>query len=151
MIRHLTFLSIVVLGGLAVSCTTAESPAVDARDLDPFSPEAFCAYETGDPTAGKALFDQLVLGSGAGCITCHSLEAGQVLVGPSLYNLVETAENRIPGVLAANYIYLSITQPNHYIVQGFPEGLMPPTYSTDLTDEEITNLVSYLMTLSAEN
>lgn len=42
-------------------------------------------------------------------------------------------------------------QPDHYVVEGFPERIMPLNYGSDLTDEEITHLVSYLMTLEEEN
>ena len=34
--------------------------------------------------AGKALFAQTVIGTQAGCSTCHSLNAGETIVGPSL-------------------------------------------------------------------
>jgi cytochrome c551/c552 len=37
-----------------------------------------------DVAAGKALFEKTVLGSSAGCVTCHSREPGKTIVGPSL-------------------------------------------------------------------
>ena len=39
---------------------------------------------TGDAARGEDLFNQTVIGAQPGCITCHSLEPDQVLVGPSM-------------------------------------------------------------------
>lgn len=145
------FIVIIILGWLPVSCTANQPVGVDARDLDPFSPDALCDYTLGNPEAGAALFNQPALASSAGCANCHSVKPGEVLVGPSLHNIAETAKNRIPGVIGANYIYLSIREPNQHIVEGFEKDVMPSNYGTELTTEEMTHLVSYLMTLTEEN
>jgi mono/diheme cytochrome c family protein len=143
---RLTFM--LVLAWLAVSCAPARPEPIDARDLDPFSPDALCAYQLGDPKAGEELFNRPILAQKGGCATCHSLEPGKVLAGPSLHSIAETAEDRIPGVIAANYIYFSIIRPNYFVVEGFEADVMPTNYESELTREEITNLVSYLMSLS---
>ncbi|HRW08217.1 MAG TPA: cytochrome c [Caldilineaceae bacterium] len=124
--------------------------AVDARDLDPFADGSLCGWETADPVAGRALFEQRVLAGGAGCVTCHSLEPDVTLVGPSLHGIATTAFKRVIGVQTSNYIYLSIVDPNMYVVEGFPADTMPQNYATDLTEDEIANLVSFLMTLERE-
>lgn len=136
-----------LLGG----CGQSQVVGVDARDLDPFSPEAFCAWHIGDPEAGRAIFERPVLADAGGCVTCHSLEEDVTLVGPSLYGVATLAETRQPGIIPANYLYLSITQPDFHVVAGFRPNLMPANYANDLTEEEITNLVSFLMTLEIEN
>ncbi len=94
---------------------------------------------------GKELFNQNPLGTNAGCITCHSLEPGVQLVGPSLAGMATTAAERVEGMSAEEYIRQSIVDPNAYTVEGFPEGLMP-AYS-DLSPEQIDALVAFLMTL----
>ncbi|NPA06563.1 MAG: cytochrome c [Chloroflexi bacterium] len=94
---------------------------------------------------GEELFNQNPLGANAGCVTCHSIEPGVQLVGPSLAGIATTAAERVPGMSAEEYIRQSIVDPNAYIVEGFPEGLMP-SYS-DLPPEQIDALVAYLMTL----
>ncbi|NPA26892.1 MAG: cytochrome c [Chloroflexi bacterium] len=94
---------------------------------------------------GEELFNQNPLGSNAGCVTCHSLEPGVQLVGPSLAGIATTAAERVPGMSAEEYIRQSILEPNAYVVEGFPEGLMPAY--TDLSPEQVDALVAFLMTL----
>lgn len=45
------------------------------------------------------------------------------------------------------YLHSSIVDPAAYIVPGFVAGLMPETYADIFTEEEINNLVAYLLTL----
>ncbi|MEM7530945.1 MAG: 5'-nucleotidase C-terminal domain-containing protein [Chloroflexota bacterium] len=129
----------------AIQPSPARAAPVDARDLDPS--EALCAYEEGDTEVGQALFEQPVLGGMGGCKTCHSLEPDVTLMGPSLYGIATIAETRQAGMIPANYIYLSIMEPNSYIVEGFEAGVMPDHYADHLDEGEIADLVNYLMTL----
>ena len=98
----------------------------------------------GDAAAGKALFAQTVLGANPGCITCHSLEAGKTLVGPSMAGIAGRAGSTVSGQSAEQFLRQSITEPDAYIAKGFQKGLMPkPT----LTDKQANDLVAYLQTL----
>lgn len=98
----------------------------------------------GDAAAGKALFAQSVIGSNPGCITCHALEAGKTLVGPSMAGIASRAGGTVAGQSAEQYVRQSITEPDAYVVKGFAKGLMPkPT----LTDKQVNDLVAYLLTL----
>jgi cytochrome c2 len=45
------------------------------------------------------------------------------------------------------YLHTSIMDPSAYVVPGFPDDLMPKTYAEIFTQEEIDNLVAYLLTL----
>lgn len=45
------------------------------------------------------------------------------------------------------YIRVSILEPNEFIVEGFPENLMPAIYNEFLSEEEVNDLVAYLLTL----
>lgn len=45
------------------------------------------------------------------------------------------------------YLHTSIIDPSAYVVPGFPDDLMPKTYSGIFTEAEIDNLVAYLLTL----
>lgn len=132
---------------LLAGCGKEQQVAVDARDLDPFSEEAFCAWHIGSPETGQEIFERLVLADRAGCVTCHSRSPETTLVGPSLYGVAATAAKRMEGVIPANYLYLSIVEPSFYVVEGFAADVMPSHYADALSEEEITNLVSYLMTL----
>lgn len=143
-------ISILCFSLLLVGCGRSAQVAVDARDIDPFADGSLCAWQVADPAAGRALFERPVLAGGAGCVTCHSLEPDVILVGPSLHGIATTAFKRVIGVQTSNYIYLSIVTPNQHVVEGFPPDLMPGNYAVDLTEDEIANLVSFLMTLERE-
>jgi mono/diheme cytochrome c family protein len=97
-----------------------------------------------DPRAGE----QLALTSG--CTACHSMEPGVVQIGPSWYGAGDHAVTRVPGVSPALYLYTSITQPNEHLVEGFQPNLMPQIYDQTMSDEQMANLVAYLLTLREE-
>ncbi len=78
------------------------------------------------------------------CTTCHSLD-GTVGLGPSLQGIAERAGTRIAGMAAEEYIRQSIIDTNAYIVDGFPESLMPVNFSETLTPEELEAVIAYLL------
>ena len=107
-----------------------------------------------DPVAlGEALFSR----SPPACFSCHSLQEGVVLVGPSMAGLATRAGDLVAesglqgtGPDAEEYIRESIVSPHAYLVPGqtFSAGgqsIMPP-YETILKPEEIDQLVAYLAT-----
>jgi len=98
----------------------------------------------GDAAAGKALFAQTVIGSNPGCVTCHSLEAGKTLAGPSMAGIAGRAGSAVSGQSAEQYLRQSITEPDTFVAKGFQKGLMPkPT----LTEKQANDLIVYLQTL----
>ena len=98
--------------------------------------------------SGKEIFAERILGSNAGCITCHSLDPDTRLVGPSIAGIGTRAATRQPGVSAGEYLRLSIVDPSDYVVAGFDDGRMPADWEDMLTAAEIDALVAYLLTLS---
>lgn len=100
-----------------------------------------------DPEAGRRLFMGATLGTSTGCIICHSLEPDRKLVGPSLAGVATRAATRVPGLSAEEYLYQSIVEPNAHIVEGYPPNQMPPTFGETLTEQQISDLVAFLMTL----
>jgi sulfur-oxidizing protein SoxX len=101
----------------------------------------------GDAAAGEELFAQSSIGSQPGCTTCHSLEAGVTLVGPSLAGVGAEAGTRVSGQSAEEYLQQSIVEPNAHVVQGFAEGIMPAGYGDALTQQQLDDLVAYLLSL----
>jgi len=93
-----------------------------------------------DPNAaaGKALFEQTTLEGNPGCVTCHSIEPGKTVVGPSMAGIASKGED---------FIRESIVNPDADITEGFPAGTMPQDYGQKLSEEQINQLVAYLMTL----
>ena len=104
---------------------------------------------------GKAVFD----GPGA-CATCHSLEPGTKLIGPSLSNAAVLAKSRIEDPSYAGkaadvegYLRESILEPSAFIPPGgvfaTPGGtsLMPAHYGNILEPKDVDDLVAFLRTL----
>jgi len=108
------------------------------------APASGAAGAAGDAAAGKALFAQSVIGSNPGCITCHSLEAGKTLVGPSMAGIAGRAGSTVSGQSAEQYLRQSITEPDAYVVKGFTKGLMP---KPAINDKQASDLVAYMLTL----
>ncbi len=102
---------------------------------------------TGAARSGLEIFEERILGSNAGCITCHSLDADTTLVGPSIVGVASRAAIRVAGVSADEYLRKSITAPSAFVVDGFDDGKMPTDWAAVLTAAEIDALVAYLLTL----
>jgi len=94
----------------------------------------------GVETVGAELFAERVIGANPGCITCHSLEPGVTLVGPSLAEVVSP----IPGQTQAEYVRESILEPDAYVGEGFVAGQMPGGWEDLLSAEQIASLVTLL-------
>lgn len=97
--------------------------------------------------AGKALFEQSVVGGQPGCVTCHSREPGVTLVGPSLATIGSEAGDRMADLPAEEYLRQSILEPDAHVVTGYPAGTMPKVWGDVLSDEQVDQLVAYLLTL----
>jgi len=80
------------------------------------------------------------------CAQCHTLTPDTVVIGPSLAGVATRAATRIPGYDAQSYIETSVLLPQDYIVDGYSDT-MPANFGKELTSEELTALVAYLMTL----
>ena len=105
--------------------------------------------DSADIEAGKELFNQTVIGENAGCVTCHSLEPDVVIVGPSLAHFGEEAvdEGADYGMTGEEFVRQSILDPNAVLAADFPPDTMPTNWGDVLTDEQIDNLVAFIMSL----
>jgi mono/diheme cytochrome c family protein len=80
------------------------------------------------------------------CATCHATNPDTVIVGPSLAGLSTRAGTRLPGQDAKTYIQTSILKPNAYIVEGFPDSMLPDI-AKRLSGEDFDAVVAYWLTL----
>ena len=80
------------------------------------------------------------------CAQCHTIVPDTVVIGPSLAGIAMRAATRMEGYDAEAYIEHSILFPRDYIVDGFADT-MPTNFGKELTSEELTSVVAYLMTL----
>ena len=99
---------------------------------------------SGDAAAGEVLFKSGG-NSQVPCATCHSVE-DVTLVGPSLQGIASRAGERMEGTSAEDYLRQSISEPSVYLVEGYAD-VMYKDYAERLSEEDINNLVAYLMTL----
>ena len=80
------------------------------------------------------------------CAQCHALAPDTVVIGPSMAGIATRAETRVEGYDAEAYLERSILVPGDYVVDGFTKT-MPTNFGKELTSEELTGVVAYLMTL----
>lgn len=107
------------------------------------SAKSAAAQLEGPAAKGKAIF------TGAGtCFTCHDTANGIKVVGPTLKGVASRAGSREPGKSADDYLHESIVSPNAYLVEGFPQGIMPQNFGQILSKDQINDLVAYLKTLN---
>ncbi len=105
----------------------------------------------GDPEAGQ----QVYVGEG-GCGACHvieGVEGANGVVGPDHTHLaIKAAEvaEKVGAASAEEYIRESIVDPSAYIAEDCPTGpcapgTMPQNLKDQLTEEQINDLVAFLM------
>ena len=80
------------------------------------------------------------------CAQCHALAKDTIVIGPSLAGIATRAQSRVSGHDAQAYLKRSILIPDDYLVEGFA-NTMPTNFGKELTSEELTAVVAYLMTL----
>jgi cytochrome c2 len=103
------------------------------------------AAAVGDAEAGRQVFETGGA-SGIPCTTCHTLD-GSDLVGPSLQGIADRAGTRVEGLSAEEYLRESIRNPSAYVVEGL-NPTMPAIYADTLSEDDIDNLVAYLLSQS---
>jgi sulfur oxidation c-type cytochrome SoxX len=89
-----------------------------------------------------------VVFSTAGCTACHAISGiSSGTVGPVLDGLATRAGSTVSGLTAEEYIHQSIIDPSAYVVPGFTDGVMPQNFGEILTEEQINDLVAFLLSL----
>jgi mono/diheme cytochrome c family protein len=129
---------IVVIGALLAGCGGSEETAPTAETVEGGQTTTETQTEPaaqGDPAAGEQVYAQ------NGCAGCHVFEpAGSSgTTGPNLDELPMLAENAGEDLQA--FTRESIENPDSYVEEGYPEGLMP---TADLDEKELNDLVAFL-------
>lgn len=122
------------LGGTP-SVTLASLPAPPDAGAAPVatSPEA----APDDPEAMLDSFD---------CLGCHSLEPGEVLVGPPFEASLLRAAAEAQGVSPAAYVMQAIVDPRAVENAEYPAETMPDDYGERLTAAQLFAITEYLIT-----
>jgi mono/diheme cytochrome c family protein len=90
----------------------------------------------GDPAAGKEIFTTTAQPP---CSSCHTLkEAGATqTIGPNLDEVLKGKD--------AAFIHESIVDPNAEVATGYQSGIMPGTYGEQLDEQQLADLVAFLV------
>jgi mono/diheme cytochrome c family protein len=108
------------------------------------------AATVGDPERGRQIWDDGAGGPSGGCSGCHSLDGSEKVAtqrAPSWQGISGRAGDRVPGLSAEEYLRESIVDPAAYIVEGYLADAMPKGFKILLSEEDIGNLVAFLLTL----
>lgn len=104
----------------------------------------------GDAAAGEALTVSL------GCTACHIAapvgpawlpSEGQPGIGERAAIELTLPEYTGKATTPEQYLFESIVDPNAYLVSGYASGLMPQNYGATLTDQNMADLIAYLLSL----
>lgn len=111
------------------------------------------AGQLGDVAHGRRLFrgeEKLALDALEACIDCHNdTVGGESPTGQNLSNIGNRAATVVPGQSAVDYMRASILRPDEHLSGGFQEGIMPRTYAELLTEQDINDLIAYMLTLKS--
>lgn len=129
---------VVKTGGSGASSGAAAQPAAPTLPTSGDLTKIVAELPAGNPDRGKGLFTSQT------CLACHSLEAGKVVVGPSLAGIFATAATREPGVGAKEYLYESIVSPNKFVVPKFQPDMMPPTFAQTMSAQQMADLLAWM-------
>ncbi len=84
-----------------------------------------------------------------GCLGCHSVD-GSRLIGPTWQGVAGSQVQLTDGstlTVDDAYLYDGIVDPSKHVRQGFAPGIMPETYATQLTDEQIKDIIEFIKSL----
>ena len=97
----------------------------------------------GSAASGESLYDVRF-----GCTSCHRNAASAPdTVGTWTRVLTERLmEPQFAGYTAERYVVESIVQPGAYVVDGYSSGVMPANFGSEMTDQQLADIVAYLQT-----
>jgi cytochrome c oxidase subunit 2 len=121
---------LIVLGALLLAGCGGEKTVSPTGPVEGTLPKA----QPANPAEGKKVFDS------NGCGSCHTLAAANATgkVGPDLDDALKGKDDA--------FIKESVTDPNAEIAQGFSPGIMPQSYGSQLTSQQLNDLVAFLKT-----
>jgi mono/diheme cytochrome c family protein len=143
----------------ATTAATSTVPPAEAPTLAPTAVPATTAPSDAASAGGDAANGQVIFttshtlpdGVQWMCASCHSITPDElVLIGPGLYNVSVRSQTYGLGLTPEEYVHNSIVNPQDFIAPHPAGGQWPlqmPQWGQILTDQEVSDLVAYVMTL----
>ena len=150
----LALLGVAIVAAVLAACSpSAEEPAETMAAAATHTPVPTTTSEptailAPDPARGQLLYELGPEGVYEPfCADCHRLTDLDHW-GPGFEGIADRAATRVPGLSAEEYIRQSIVDPEAYIVEGnWPEEeAMPTSYAEAYSEQDISDLVAFLMT-----
>lgn len=118
--------------------TAAAAESVAGSEANQASEAGQGAGGAAQPGGTEPAADGAQLFSDSGCTGCHTLAAAgsTAQVGPNLDDVLADQDE--------NFIRTSIIDPSAFVEKGFPDGTMPQTYADQLSDADLSALVTYV-------
>ena len=110
-------------------------------------PDAVVALMPGDAARGESLTVP------HNCIGCHQTDNSLVEIAPTWTEIADTAVGRARQAGDAGpaaYLYNSIVNPDGFVVSRYISGEMPQTFFEDMDEQDLADLLTYLLSLRAE-
>jgi mono/diheme cytochrome c family protein len=119
---------LIVLAALLLAGCGGEKVVAPTGEVEGTLPKAQAA----NPAEGIKIF------ASNGCGSCHTLKEANATgkVGPDLDEALKGKDEE--------FIKESITDPNAEIASGFQPGIMPQSYGSQLTSQQLNDLVAFL-------
>lgn len=127
------------------TATATASATHTATATEPPTATPYVMAQPGDAANGEALFHAGKAGGVPACINCHTSVQSAFSLGPSLENVAARAAERPGYASAVDYLHRSIVEPGAYVVPGY-RNIMYGEYGTQLTAQEIDDIIAYLLT-----
>ncbi len=126
-------------GAPTTTAATTTAAATTAPATTKTTATKTTSHKAAGPAQGKAVF------SASGCGACHTFKpAGtSATIGPDLDTKPALDAKKAKQPLAA-FIEESIVKPDAYISPGYPKGVMPKTFGTQLTKTQLAELVAFI-------
>jgi mono/diheme cytochrome c family protein len=136
--RTVTVSATATSAGTSAAATTAATPSVTQTTPGATTAPAI-APAAGNAAKGRAVF------LASGCGSCHTFKAAGAsgTIGPNLDTKLSVDAKNAHMPLAA-FVRESIVKPNAYISPGYPKGVMPQTFATQLSKKQLAELIVFI-------
>lgn len=129
----------------SVATVTTEAATTSAGVSDK---QLAAAAAIGDPAAGEEFFSLPLaeMRDSVSCSSCHLVDGPDTQWGPTIAGISAVAADRVAEMSDVDYLRQSIVDPYAFVVAGDWAFAMPYEYPDILSDEQINNLIAFLMT-----